>query len=204
MIVTLEIPPESQRRIAEHGKLAGRVRDAIADGLESAVVAGAENVREQLIEGQLGLTMQRPAEGLASSLSGWMIDRAVPLAAVGVPGNSPAAVYAGFLETGGATGGTITAKPGHALAIPISDEAKKYSSPRDMPGLELIPRKGKPPLLVRMLSSRGNVRGFELHWVLVKSVTIEPRHWLSRGVDEAVPVMVGTLQDVLNEYAEKW
>ena len=200
MIVTLEIPPESQRRIAEHGKLAGRVRDAIADGLESAVVAGAKEIHEQLIEGQLGLTMQHPAEGLASSLSGWMVDRAVPLAAIGVPGDSPAAAYAGILEAGG----TIVPRNAKALAIPISDEAKKYSSPRDMPGLELIPRKGKPPLLVRMLSSRGNIRGFELHWVLVKSVTIEPRHWLSRGVDQAVPVMVGTLQDVLDGYAEKW
>lgn len=197
MIVTLEIPPESKAVIARHGKLAGQVQGAIADGLETAAAAGAEDISEQLSRGELGLRMQDPAEGLASSVNGWMIDRSIPLAAVGVRGNSPAAVYAGVLETGK----TIPAKPGHALAIPISEEAKKYSSPRDMPGLELIPRKGKPPLLVRQLTKRGSLRGFELHWVLVPSVTIAPRHWLSRGVDNALGVMVGSLQGVLDEYA---
>lgn len=199
MIVTLEIPAATRRKFERNAKLAKRADDAISGGLNAAVAVGAEEVRENLSRGGLGLTMRHPASGLAASMMGWMIDAAT--GAVGVPAESPAAAYAGILERGG----TIYPGPGkRALAIPISDEAKKHTSPRDMPDLVMIPRKGKPPLLVRQLQRRGDLRGFELHWVLVKSVTIPAFRWLSKGVDAALGSMTGAMQDRLNEYAEKW
>ena len=200
MIVMLEIPADSQRRIREHGIRANQFRNVIADALETGVEAGAEKVRELLVVGELGLVMQNPASGLAASVAGWMLDRRMPMAAVGVPADSPAAAYAGIQNEGG----TIVPKRARALAVPISDEAKQYTSPRDMQGLELIPRKGKPPLLVRQLTKRGSIKGFELHWVLVKSVTLEPTHWLDRGVEKAVPVMVDGVQAVLDDYAARF
>lgn len=200
MIVTLEIPAATQAKIDKGGRAAKRAGAAIAAGLETAAVAGAEDVRRQLVMGELGLEMQHPGSGLAGSLLGWMIDASLPLAAIGVPSDSPAAAYAGILERGG----TITPKSGRMLAVPISDEAKQHTSPRDMPDLQMIPRKGKPPLLVRMLSRRGDVTGFELHWVLVPRVTIEARHWLSKGAEAAVPVMTAAFQSRLDEYGREW
>ncbi|HUX00233.1 MAG TPA: hypothetical protein VMY35_04570 [Phycisphaerae bacterium] len=200
--MTLEIPPATQAKIDRGGRAAKQAGAALAAGLEAAAVGGAEEIRELLLRGELGLDMRHPGSGLAASLAGWMIDDSLPLAAVGVPANSPAAAYAGILERGG----TITPKSARLLAIPVSEEARRYSSPRDMPDLTLISRKasGKPPLLVRQLSRRGDVRGFELHWVLVPSVTIEPRRWLSRGAARVTTTMAGSFQDVLDEYAREW
>jgi len=181
MIVSLQVPPETRRSIRKTAQFAERLKPALAAGLGAAAYVGAENVREQLSGGQLGLQMQHPGQGLAASLSGWMIDQQKPVAAIGVPGNTPAAAYAAIQEFGG----TITPKNAKALAVPISDEAKKHTSPRDMEGLDLIPRKDKPPLLVRQMTRRGKDVGFEVHWVLVGSVTIAATHWLSRGVAAA-------------------
>ena len=202
MIVTVEIPAATRRKIDRGRKAAGRAGEALAAGLERAAVGGASFISELLVRGELGLEMRHPGSGLAASLAGWMIDSSLPLAAVGVPGESPAAAYAGILERGG----TITPKSARMLAIPVSEEARRYSSPRDMPDLTLISRKasGKPPLLVRELSRRGDVTGFELHWVLVPSVTIEPRRWLSRGAERARGRMAEYFQDVLDEYAGQW
>ena len=200
MILTLEIPAETQAKIDRDGQAAQRAGAALAAALGTAAIAGAEDVRRQLAMGELGLTMRHPAGGLAASVDGWMIDATLPMAALGVPANSPAAAYARILERGG----TITPKRAQALAIPVSEEAKGYSSPRDMPNLHMIPRKGRPPLLVRLLAGRGDARGFELHWVLVKSVTIEPRRWLSRGVRRARSEMAAAGQDRLDEYMGQW
>ena len=198
MIVTLEIPAATRRKFERDAKLADRAADAVSAGLGAAVAVGGEDVRESLVRGSLGLTMRHPSSGLAASVAGWMIDGGT--GAVGVPAEAPAAAYARLLEKGG----TIYPKNAKALAVPISDEAKKFSSPRDMPDLDLIPRKGKPSLLVRQMRSRGNLRGFELHWILVKSVTIPAFGWLSKGVVAAMPEMTDAMQDELDEYAKKW
>jgi hypothetical protein len=200
MIVELTIPASTQRKIERDERLAGRAADAIADGLETAAVVGAEEIRVFLVMGESGLTMQHPGTGMAAAVMGWMLDRSAPLAAMCIPGNSPAAAYAGIQERGG----TIVPRTARALAVPISEEAKMYSSPRDMPGLTMIPRQGRPPLLVRQLAGRGDARGFELHWVLVPSVTIAATHWLTRGAERARPEMAAGMQDRMNEYAREW
>jgi len=201
LIVSLEITEQTKRTIAEHTKLAEQFDEANAKALHSAAVAGASDITRQLMLGELGLTMQNPASGLAASVDGWMIDTEAPLAAVGVPGNAPAAAYASIHETGG----TIVPRSAKALAVPISEEAKQCTSPRDMDGLDLIPRKGRPPLLVRQLAAKGRRRSqFQLHWVLVPSVTIRPTHWLSRGAETATVVMVDGYEGCITEYVENW
>lgn len=199
-VVTLDIPAASRRTIERAAGSAERADEAIAKGLETAVVIGADVIAEGLVMGDYGLTMRHPGSGLAASVRGWMIDPAVPLAAVGVPADSPAAAYAGILERGG----TIYPRRARALAVPVSEEAKRYTSPRDMPDLTYIPRKGRPPLLVRELKRRGHMTGFEVHWVLLASVIIPAFHWLTRGVADATRPMGGAMQDVLNEYARRW
>jgi len=202
MIVTLEISQQARRAIANRLRSAGRAQAVMADAVLAAATAGAEVISAALVMGKLGIAAenQHPATGLAASVMAWEIDRQAAVAAVGVPANAPAARYARILEQGG----TIFPTSARNLAIPISAEARGYSSPRDMQGLEMIPRPGKPPLLVRQLTRRGALKGFELHWVLVPSVTIAPRNWLSRGAELAAGDMQAACRSVLSEYVKSW
>lgn len=188
MIATLQFTAETRRRIAADQAAADRFGAATVGGLTAGSAVGAEEVRRQLSAGSLGLRMIHPASGLAASVTGWMIDESLHMAAIGVPSNAPAASYASIHEFGG----TILPKNGRSLAIPVSDEARKWGGPRQMEAeggvdLDFIPRAGKPPLLVSKMHRRGRHAGFDLHWVLVSSVTIPARHWLSKGVDNAAP-----------------
>lgn len=198
MMLTLEVTAASRGAIRRHREAAGKAPVVLAAGLQAAVVAGSESIREQLVRGTLGLTMRNPASGLAGAVDGWMIDESAPLGAVGVPGNSPAAAYARMLERGG----TIRPKQARALAVPVTDEARRYTSPRDMPDLILIQRKGKPPVLAR--KSPGGKGALEVLWVLLPYVTIPAFHWLSKGAREAKGEMSNVFQDVLNEYSGTW
>lgn len=196
MIVTLETSTETKRLIARHQALAGRTGDVMADALETTAMAGAEDVRRQLVMGERGLTMQHPGDGMAASVDGWMLDRSAPLAAIGVPTNSPAIGYAGIQEHGG----VIRPTKAKALAVPISEAAKQYTTPRDMDGLSLIKRKGKASLLAEVSKSGKMIP----HWILLASVTIRPTHWLSEGVDAATVVMVDAFADRMGEFAREW
>jgi phage gpG-like protein len=70
-------------------------------------------------------------------------------------------------------GGVITAKGG-GLTVPIHPDARRASdqgrSARDFPDLVLVPRPGKPPLLIR---DRGGV--WDIMYVLPKSVVMPAR-----------------------------
>ena len=201
MIVTLSIPAASRRKIERGRKAAARVDRAMAAAMGSAVAVGAEEVRAALQTGDLGIVARHGGLGLAGAVTGWMLDASAPLGAVGVPANSPAAAYAAIQERGGA----IRPRNAKMLAVPVSDEAKQYSSPRDMQGLTLIPRKGRPPLLVRMLAARGGRRAnWQIHWVLLASVTIRASHWLSEGVDKARPEMAAAFGDEMGEWVGQW
>jgi hypothetical protein len=196
MIITLQLDPSVPKAVAASERLAAGFRPAVATGLSQTVVAGAEAVRAGLQTSGYGLTMRHPASGLAASVMGWMIDPSIPMGALGVPANAPAARYATQLNIGG----IIRPKSGKALAIPISPEAKRYTSPRDMPNLTLIPRKGKPPLLVEQLSKRGKQSGFTLHWVLVPFVVTPAFHWFDLAVTDAGPVMAEYLGGFLSDW----
>lgn len=201
MIVSIGMTAESHRKIARDSRLADQVDVVMGKAMNTAAFAGAEDVRRQLVMGQLDIDIRNPASGLGASVFGWMLDDQAPVGAIGVPSNSPAAAYARILNDGG----TIYPKNARALAVPVSDEAKRFSSPRDMDNLTMIPRKGKPPLLVEKLSARGRRRAnWIIHWVLVGSVTIAPRRWLSRGVEAARGLIAGSMSFSMNEYVNAW
>ncbi|HUT58051.1 MAG TPA: hypothetical protein VNA25_09410 [Phycisphaerae bacterium] len=199
MIVQLTLSPEAKRKIQRDGKLAAKAAGVLADGMEAAAAVGAERIAEMMQMGELGV---RPrSTDLAHSVTGWMVNRDTPEGAMGVLGDSPAARYARILEQGG----DIYPVRARLLAIPISDEARKHTSPRDMGNLTLIPRRGKPPLLVEILGARGSRRAqWRLHWVLVPHVRIEPRRWLTKGARRAAGDMAAAYQDVTDRYARAW
>jgi len=196
MVVTIDISPETRRTIARHRALAGRAPDAMADGVHSAARAGAEDVARQLNMGELDIRSQYQGAGLGSSVSGWMIDRSAPLAALGVRRGTPGHPYAAIHEHGG----VIRAKPGGALSVPLTDKARQYSSPRDMENLTFIKRKGKPPLLAEV-RKRGTMIA---HWVLLAQVTIPASNWLSEGARAAAQIMADAFEDRMDEYANEW
>jgi hypothetical protein len=201
MIVTLEISEASKATIARHGKASTQTAEAMAAGVQSAAVAGADAIRAALVMGRYGLVMRHPGTGgLADSVFGWMIDERIPLAAVGVPANTPAHRYAGKLEFGGTISGH-----GKKLSIPISPEAKTLDSPLRMGGrLTFIPRRTGAPLLIEEFKRKGHVVWAVIHWVLVSSVYIPPFRWLSRGVDDAAPAMGDQFGVILQEHLEDW
>lgn len=195
-VISLSIPEASRQLIRRHAGAAAKCREAIGGGLLAAAGAGAERVSDALLKGELDLRASGGAEGLAGAVGAWMIDPEIPMAALGVPSNAPAARYAAILEYGG----TITPKSARALSVPVSDEAKRHSSPRDMTGLFMVKRRGRPPLLAESIGKRGIL----IHWVLLGSVTIRARHWLTRGAAAAEPAMAEAMADRLNEYARTW
>ncbi len=81
-------------------------------------------------------------------------------------------------------GGPITPKNAKYLSIPLTAKARRYSSPRDMPDdLQFIPLRGRNPILVTMDE---NFEIKEVHWVLVRDVTIPPRPYLRPALDNNV------------------
>ncbi|HMP91132.1 MAG TPA: hypothetical protein PJ991_13090 [Kiritimatiellia bacterium] len=90
-------------------------------------------------------------------------------------------------------GGTVTGK-GKKLSIPVSAEAKKTGSATlwSGPKLTLIPRPGKPPLLV----DATNDLAWKIHYVLKASVTHKPD-------DRAFPPREMVHQAVIQTITEK-
>ncbi|MHC4406547.1 MAG: hypothetical protein ACYTG0_43535 [Planctomycetota bacterium] len=72
-------------------------------------------------------------------------------------------------------GATIRPKKAKALAVPVSKEAKRHGfGPRSFPKeLTMVPREGKPPLLVEE-----GKRMFKIHYVLLKVVHLKARPFL--------------------------
>lgn len=85
---------------------------------------------------------------------------------------------------------TIRAKPGKALPVPVGKAGMRILESSGKGGLKnsgihmtMIKRRGKPPLLVRHIVSKGKnssrLRGSEILFVLKKSVTIKPRPFMA-------------------------
>ena len=193
MVISLQLDQASEKRLRRMSEAGANADAILGKSLEAALATGAQEVAQWLQEGHSGLTMQHPASGLAASVAGWLESPAALTGFLGVPGNSPAAQYAGILERGG----KILPKNAKALAVPISAEAKSHTSPRDMADLTFIPRKGKPPLLVRLIG--GQHERMEVHWVLLSSVTIPAFRWLTQGASAAQGAMADAMNHVLHE-----
>ncbi|HUX16532.1 MAG TPA: hypothetical protein VMW52_08660 [Phycisphaerae bacterium] len=199
MFVTIAIPAAAKQVVARHRRAAAGFKRAAARGVLAAAATGAEKGAEDIMTGRWGVTAQHGLDGLAGSVQPWMIDADIPVAAFGVPANAPAARYARMLEHGG----TITPRSARALSIPISEEAKRYESPRDMAGLFMLKRPGRPPLLVRSVGGGTRAR-LVVHWVLMRSVTIVGRHWLARSARAARSAMRWALGKEVNAWRRAW
>jgi len=193
MIVYLEISAASRRAFDSHKRLAGRFAEIADAALEAAAAAGADRIGELLLTNQLQLKTRRGGMGIAGAVTSWRLGQMH--CAIGVPAESPAHAYAGIQ----AAGGTIRARPGKALAIPVNEQARQYTSPRDVPvELTLIQRKGRPPLLAQVLADH-----LVIWYVLKKSVTLRATHWLSDGIQQSLPVMRMAFQARLDEKVQE-
>ena len=101
----------------------------------------------------------------------------------------PSSPYAKFHEDGGKNKGYIRPVKGKWLTIP-QQPAKtpagvhKYSSARQVPvKLSFVPTKKKDTALLVERKGSGE---FTVWYVLKKEVYIEPRHWLSLGVESGL------------------
>lgn len=87
------------------------------------------------------------------------------------------------------TGGTIRPKKAKALAVPIFGTTGK---PGDYPNLTLIPRKGKPPLLVEKRMAEWKPK-----FVLVKQVRIPARLHFFEEMRSGQPRMEAAIDDTI-------
>jgi hypothetical protein len=204
MIVNMTIPASTRAKIDRDNAMAVRLGGEIGEALFGGAFDGAEEVRRQLIAGELDLTMRNPGSGMASGVEAWREGGgAVGSAAIGMRGSHPARPYGGIHEHGG----VITPKRGRFLSVPISAQARQYEGAaamgRDVE-LTLIPRKGKPALLVEQLARRGKDSAWRIHWILLASVTMPARHWLTRGVHSARRIIGEGTRSRLREFLSKW
>jgi len=198
MIVYMEITPESRKVLAAHARIRDRLGEVLFGGLQAAGAAGANHVGELLQTHQLGLKSQSGGMGIAGAVASWPVDGET--VAVGVPKSSPAHAYAGIQETGG----VIRAKPGKALAVPLTDAARQLTSPLDASaaGVELVfisrKDKGSPPLLAQVIGEE-----IKPWYVLLKSVTLKATHWLTDGVAASMAVMAAGMQHVIDREVDR-
>jgi hypothetical protein len=108
---------------------------------------------------------------------------------IGVDAASPSAKYAKRLEEGGEI-----RSHGKMMAVPISPQAKAHSyngGPRTFNRpLKLIPRPGKPPLLVEIPMTKGgpsNRKAWIIHYVLTPRIIIAQHSYLARTTREMLP-----------------
>ncbi len=91
-------------------------------------------------------------------------------------------------------GGKRTPKGAKALSIPISPAAYKAGSASLFPRkLTFIARKGKPPLLVEIKDKVWNI-----HYVLLKSVTVRPDPRAFPPREKVEPAVTATLVEKIN------
>lgn len=91
-------------------------------------------------------------------------------AEVGSDGQTGAVVVASPQMAHKLKGGVVRAKRGKALAIPVSEWAKRQQrNPRAVPGLDLFLLNGRA-----YLGARGDGGRLDVHYLLVRSVTHKP------------------------------
>ncbi len=71
-------------------------------------------------------------------------------------------------------GGMIRPRSANALAVPLTDEARKSRGPRYMSDLQYIPLRGRDPLLARVDENFG----LDPQWVLKREVHMPARPYL--------------------------
>jgi len=175
-------------------EFARRFPERFARALMPAAQAMAETIASGVVESQFG---GDPLNTITGTLWKSVTWRALKIGdsivlAIGVI-RGPATAYAKIQEEGG----TVRAKPGKALAIPL-DAAKTSGGrpryplgPRDpklaahYPATFIKKSPGKAPVIygIKVVAGGGKRRGKLVPlFALVKSVRIIPTNWLSEGV----------------------
>jgi hypothetical protein len=184
----LEFTGASRREIQKAIGRAKRVQATVAGAAKRGVEQLASEIATHELTGQ---TLGVVTGMLRRSVKGWMISSGGTIVvAVGVT-KGPATAYARIHEEGGVIRGK-----GKRLAVPLPAARTRTGKPRfpggpreaarKYPDLFLLKRPGRPPLLCRPLRvagrKGGKVKGLEPLFVLLSSVRIPARHWLSEGV----------------------
>lgn len=151
------------------------INDDVLRGIRQALIWLGTKVAESITFGRYGVKTDRgrlrSSFGIGDKDNRFIV-RKVGQGILGIIGSN--VKYAAIQERGG----IIKAKSGRALAIPVHPLAKAKTGPRDFGDtLTLIPRKGRPPLLVKKVG--GAAKRFEIMYVLKKSVKI-PAHFYMR------------------------
>lgn len=132
-----------------------------------------------------GNKLHRRSGSLARSITGMARASGDGLEIVVGSQAGPAEKYAGFLEYGGATGGTIRPVEKKWLAIPkwpgpatTPAGVSRYVSALDAPvPLRFVKKKNDPTTAFLVEDKPGGQKG-EVWYILKKKVHVEPRHWL--------------------------
>jgi hypothetical protein len=188
----IQVNTDSQRLIEYLRKYPDRLAKAIMPAVREASERLASAVAETQFgpQGELDVRTGK----LRASVAAQVITIGGVIAAkIGVL-KGPATAYARILEEGG----TISAKAGKALAIPVGEALTPSGRPRYPGGpREAEPRQPNevfmiaptagPPLIVRRRTVRGSGTGARIKetsvlFVLQKSVVIPKKLWLSQGV----------------------
>jgi hypothetical protein len=158
MVEKLQISSNAEELIAKYRRLPVVVRGCIRRGLAGALLRTEDYVRRGT-----RVTWRRGAGGLSGRLSSF--------AREGGRYGIDAAI--GFRKTAGfpyelAQEFGAKAKPGKAMVIPLTPEAKRSSGPRSMQGLFVLRTVGGTAFLAR---SQGKRKAkLVMHWLLVKRI----------------------------------
>ena len=192
----IQLAPEARRCIEQLKRYPGFFEKAIEPSADSAGQLLASKISETQLSGDpLGVR----SGTLRKSVSCRVQKNAKSVTvAIGVT-QGPAQPYARIQDQGG----TIKAAPGKALAVPLpaamtpSGRPKYPGGPRQAgekhgEDVFMLKRDGKPPLIVLVRRVRGSNKGRAVKliplFVLLKSVTIKPTYWLTKGVERNLNV----------------
>lgn len=184
MLLRYEVPEHTKRTIRELGISARGIKGALLQSAKETAEILAAEVQKGLSGDRLhprSGALRRGTRGRAS-IAGDRVE-----IGVGVTKGPPTA-YAELQERGG----TVRAKPGRALPVPLGPVRRRWAvpkSPSELPGnikLFMLKRPGKDPLLARKMK-RGPL---QFWYVLKREVTIPSSGWLSGPVEEKAPQLV--------------
>ncbi len=196
MQVSIELTAATKQEIERLEAMPARLAQGVETGMRRAVNVAAGIVVKRSLSGGV---LKRRTGALARSVKGRTEGSGFNI--VGLVGvtKGPAARYAAILQDGG-----VIRMKSKRLAIPVgaaltpTGRPRYPGGPRTVPGLVLIKRPGRAPLLARPLGG-GQI---EVLFVLKTSVRIPGYHWLSKGMEAAVELVTRTIQGSVDAVLE--
>lgn len=192
MSLKIEISSNAEQLARVFDRLPKKVQAGVSKGLERALL---------LIESKIRLRCQSTSatsvkfRGARSGLSSRLTSYVERIPGMGLDG------AIGFRRTRGfpyelAQEFGARAKPGKAMSIPVTDEARAVESPRNFPG-GLVLVKGLHSAVLIQKQARGMFQGMKVQYVLVKS--IPARLGFRKTVTENVDLISDEMVDGANK-----